>query len=69
MGTQKQNNYALKVSNKKDFVKQVLEDMPNPPSYFGYNASLNKFEPFFYEKAENSAHKHLSIEEVYQHSK
>ena len=51
LGTQKQNNYALKADNKKKFVKQVLEDMPNPPAYFGYNAGLNKFEPFFYEKA------------------
>lgn len=43
LGTQKQNNYALKVSSQDDFVKQVLQDMPNPPNYFGYNANLNKF--------------------------
>lgn len=49
LGTQKQNNYGLKASNKSEFVKQVLADMPKPPAYFGYNAKLNKFEPFFYE--------------------
>lgn len=43
LGTQKQNNYALKAANKQQFVKEVLSDMPNPPSYFGYNAKLNKF--------------------------
>ena len=69
LGTQKQNNYALRADNKKTFVKQVLEDMPNPPAYFGYNAGLNKFEPFFFEKAEKSVHKHLSAEEVYKYSK
>ena len=40
--------------------------MPNPPAYFGYNASLNKFEPFFYEKAEKKTHQHLSPEQVYK---
>lgn len=38
--------------------------MPNPPSYFGYNAKLNKFEPFFYEEAAKTGQNHLSIDEV-----
>lgn len=38
--------------------------MPNPPSYFGYNAKLNKFEPFFYEDAAKTGQKQLSIDQV-----
>ena len=41
--TQKKNNYGLKASNKSDFVASVIEDMPKPPQYFGYNAKINKF--------------------------
>lgn len=43
LGTQKQNNYGLKAADKKDFVENVLKDMPKPPQYFGYNAKINKF--------------------------
>lgn len=43
--------------------------MPKPPAYFGYNAKLNKFEPFFYEEAAKKVHKELSPEEVYSLSK
>jgi glyoxylase-like metal-dependent hydrolase (beta-lactamase superfamily II) len=43
LGTQKENNYGLKATNKADFVTSVLHDMPNPPQYFGYNAKINKF--------------------------
>jgi hydroxyacylglutathione hydrolase len=43
LATQKQNNYGLKANNKEDFIKLVLQDMPTPPQYFGYNAKLNKF--------------------------
>lgn len=49
LGTQKQNNYGLKINDKGEFIKAVLAEMPNPPQYFGYNANLNKFEPFFFE--------------------
>ena len=43
LGTQKINNYGFKADNKEKFVRLVMEDMPNPPAYFGYNAKLNKF--------------------------
>lgn len=55
LGTQKQNNYALKESNKEKFVKDVLNEMPNPPQYFGYNAGVNKFKPFDYNEAHSSS--------------
>lgn len=66
LGTQKQNNYALKAADKSKFVQQVLQDMPKPPSYFGYNAKLNKFEPFFYEEAASKVFENLTAEQVYK---
>jgi glyoxylase-like metal-dependent hydrolase (beta-lactamase superfamily II)/rhodanese-related sulfurtransferase len=42
LGNQKEKNYALKATNKDQFVKQVLEGLTPPPSYFSANAMLNK---------------------------
>lgn len=47
--TQKKNNYGLKEEIKEKFVQAVLNEMPKPPQYFGYNAGVNKFNPFDYE--------------------
>lgn len=55
LGTQKANNYALKATNKSQFVEQVLKEMPTPPAYFGYNARLNKFDKFDYQEAYQKA--------------
>jgi hydroxyacylglutathione hydrolase len=65
VGNQKKSNYALKASNKSDFVKQVLADMPKPPAYFGYNANLNKMEPFFFEEASKKVYEELNLQQVY----
>ena len=43
--------------------------MPSAPSYFGYNANINKFEPFLYEEAAKKWHHHLTPDQVYQQSK
>lgn len=41
-------------------MKDVLDQMPAPPQYFGYNAGVNKFKPFNYEEAhENTSSKIL----------
>lgn len=69
VGTQKQNNYALQATNKSEFVKQVLADMPKPPAYFGYNAKLNKMEPFFHEEAAKKVFEELNPSQVYELSK
>lgn len=42
LGNQKKSNYALKASNKTQFVNEVLDGLSNPPAYFGKNAMLNK---------------------------
>ena len=33
--------------------------MPSPPQYFGYNAGINKFKPFDYDKAYSYALKKI----------
>lgn len=38
--------------------------MPSPPKYFGYNASINKFEPFDYENAHKNAIKKINVKDV-----
>jgi hydroxyacylglutathione hydrolase len=66
VGTQKKNNYGLKATDKKSFVEQVLNEMPSPPSYFAYNARLNKFDKFDYEEAFKKSNTKLPIDEVYK---
>lgn len=34
--------------------------MPKPPDYFGYNAGINKFEPFNYDEAHSKTMTDLS---------
>lgn len=64
LGTQKQNNYGLKASDKMAFVDSVLRDMPKPPQYFGYNAKINKYEPLFFEEASKKALEELTPQQV-----
>lgn len=40
--TQKEENWAFQTTNKKEFVKTILEDQPFIPKYFSYNVDLNK---------------------------
>lgn len=42
LGNQKKTNYALRQPNKESFVKEVLDELPAPPSYFGQNVAMNK---------------------------
>jgi glyoxylase-like metal-dependent hydrolase (beta-lactamase superfamily II)/rhodanese-related sulfurtransferase len=69
LGTQKENNYGLKANNKTDFVSLVLQDMPKPPQYFGYNAKINKFEPTFFEEVSKKSLIELTPEQVSEYSK
>ena len=64
LGTQKQNNYALKANDQEKFAKEILEGMPNPPQYFGYDANINKFNPFDYDEVQKIVMNKLSSEEV-----
>jgi glyoxylase-like metal-dependent hydrolase (beta-lactamase superfamily II)/rhodanese-related sulfurtransferase len=42
IGTEKEQNYAMKASSKEDFIKQVTDGITAPPSYFPVNARINK---------------------------
>ncbi len=42
LGNQKQKNYALIMTSKKDFVKELTTGILPPPQYFSKNAQLNK---------------------------
>jgi len=42
IGEEKMYNYALKATNKEDFIKAVTDGIPPPPQYFPLNARINK---------------------------
>jgi len=42
IGMEKQFNYALKATNKEEFIKLVTDGIPLPPLYFPINAKINK---------------------------
>ena len=42
IGEQKLHNYALNQPTKEDFVKAVIDGLPEPPNYFPINAKINK---------------------------
>ena len=42
LGNQKQKNYALIITSKKDFIKELTTGILPPPQYFAKNAALNK---------------------------
>jgi hydroxyacylglutathione hydrolase len=44
MGDQRRYNYALQPMNKAEFVELITADQPEAPSYFAYDAMLNRRE-------------------------
>jgi hydroxyacylglutathione hydrolase len=42
IGEEKENNYALKARNKKEFINAVTDGLVAPPNYFPINAKINK---------------------------
>lgn len=42
IGEQRKHNYALRASNKDEFIKVVTADLPSPPPYFFKDAAINK---------------------------
>jgi glyoxylase-like metal-dependent hydrolase (beta-lactamase superfamily II)/rhodanese-related sulfurtransferase len=64
IGEEKQTNYALKATNKKDFVHAVTEGLTPPPQYFPINAKINREGYESLDKVLDQSLKPLSIEEV-----
>lgn len=42
MGAQKLSNYAMKANNKEDFIKKVIDGLPEPPAYFFMDSQINR---------------------------
>ena len=64
LGEQKKSNYALREDmTKEEFIKELLEGMPPPPSYFKQNALLNKEGYNNFDKVLEKSNKALSIDE------
>ncbi len=42
LGDERKENWAFKTTDKKVFVKELVESQPFIPSYFGYNVDVNK---------------------------
>ena len=64
LGEQKKSNYALREDmTKEEFVKELLEGMPPPPSYFKQNALLNQKGYNNFDEVLEKSKKALSIDE------
>jgi len=42
LGNQRKTNWALQLAEEAEFVKNLLEDQPYIPDYFGYNVEINR---------------------------
>jgi len=64
IGEQRRLNYALQPMDRDEFVKLVTTDLPESPSYFGYDAVMNTKERQTLDESLQWALKALSIDEV-----
>ena len=62
IGIQKATNYALRHTNKADFIKEVTTGLNTPPAYFPVNAKINQADHSLLNDVINSS-KALSVEE------
>lgn len=63
VGEEKQFNYALKASNKEEFIEAVTDGIPPPPQYFPINARINKEGYDSLDEVMEKAMKPLEVEE------
>lgn len=64
IGEQRRQNYALQEMTKDEFILAVTAEQPEAPSYFGYDAMLNKKERPTLEQSLKLALKALSLQRV-----
>lgn len=67
LGKQREENYALQPMTKMDFVGLVTSDQPEAPSYFSYDARLNKEPHAILEDVLQKSLTPLSLQEVLEH--
>src|SRR5580658_759276 len=66
LGDQRRLNYALKPTNKEEFVRLVTADQPDAPPYFTYDAILNTRERATLQKNLDLVHRPVDLAEVLQ---
>jgi hydroxyacylglutathione hydrolase len=66
IGVQRRLNYALQPMSKDEFVRMIVADQPDAPSYFPYDAVLNTKERPTLDQALEKSMKALSVDAVLQ---
>jgi glyoxylase-like metal-dependent hydrolase (beta-lactamase superfamily II)/rhodanese-related sulfurtransferase len=66
IGVQRHMNYALQPMSKDEFVRMIVADQPDAPSYFPYDAVLNTKERPTLDQALQKSLKELSVDAVLQ---
>jgi glyoxylase-like metal-dependent hydrolase (beta-lactamase superfamily II)/rhodanese-related sulfurtransferase len=66
LGDQRRLNYALKPTNKEEFVRLVTADQPDAPPYFTYDAILNTRERATLQENLDLVHRPVKLSEVLQ---
>jgi hydroxyacylglutathione hydrolase len=66
LGDQRRLNYALKPTNKEEFVRLVTADQPDAPPYFTYDAILNTRERATLQENLDLVHRPVDLAEVLQ---
>jgi hydroxyacylglutathione hydrolase len=66
LGDQRRLNYALKPTNKEEFVRLVTADQPDAPPYFTYDAILNTRERASLQENLDLVHRPVELAEVLQ---
>jgi len=64
MGEQRRYNYALQEMSEEDFIRIVTADQPEAPSYFGFDADLNRRERPVLDAALDRGLTSLTLEEL-----
>ncbi len=64
IGAQRSENYALQSMSQEEFVGMITKGQPEAPSYFGYDAKLNKEEHATLTDALHRSLKPLSLDDV-----
>jgi glyoxylase-like metal-dependent hydrolase (beta-lactamase superfamily II)/rhodanese-related sulfurtransferase len=67
LGTQRRFNYALQPMSKREFIDLVTADQPEAPSYFSYDAMLNRRERPTLDETLQQVLNPLSLDEVIRH--
>ncbi len=67
IGAQRSENYALQPMSQEEFVGIITKGQPEAPSYFGYDAKLNKEEHATLTDALHRSLKPLSLDDVLLH--